>query len=165
MDNIKNLLAHEIADATAALSTMEKGSTEYGNLVADIVKLMAQFNEMERNGDDLAVKEESLKLEDEKLKLEAKKLEFETKKFGLETEKLGLESEKLEFERDTAEKDRENARNNRLLENGLKALDIGTKVILFVWACNTAWKWERTDTMTNTPGKEVGKSIFHLKLW
>lgn len=151
MDNVKNLLAHEIADATAALSTMEKGSTEYGNLVADIVKLMAQFNEMERNGDDLAVKEESLKLEDEKLKLEAKK--------------LGLESEKLEFERDTAEKDRENARNNRLLENGLKALDIGTKVILFVWACNTAWKWERTDTMTNTPGKEVGKSIFHLKLW
>lgn len=151
MDNIKNLLAHEIADATAALSTMEKGSTEYGNLVADIVKLTAQFNEMERNGDDLAVKEESLKLEDEKLKLEAKK--------------LGLESEKLEFERDTAEKDRESARNNRLLENGLKALDIGTKVLLFVWACSTAWKWERTDTMTNTPGKEVGKSIFHLKLW
>lgn len=133
--DIKKLYAAEIAEALAALSEMEKGSKEYGDLSADIVKMTDRLNEMDRIDNEAISKEETR--------------EFEREKFERETE--------------AAEKAREDERKDRFFKNCLTAVNIGSTVLLFVWGAKTSWRWERTDTLTNTPGKEIFKAIFRLK--
>lgn len=133
--DIKQLLAAEIAEALAALSKMEKGSKEYGDLSDDIVKMTDRFNEMERIDNDMLSKDETR--------------EFEKEKFEQETQ--------------AAEKARDDERKDRFIKNCLTAINIGSTALLFIWGAKTSWRWERTDTLTNTPGKEIFKSIFRLK--
>lgn len=133
--DIKKLYAGEIAEALAALSQMDKGSKEYGDLSDDIVKMTDRLNEMERIDNDISSKEE-------------------TREF---------EKEKLEAETLAAEKAREDERKDRFIKNCLTAANIGSTVLLFIWGAKTSWRWERTDTLTNTPGKEIFKAIFRLK--
>ena len=135
MSNIKNLYAAEIAEALAALNSMEKGSKEYGDLVADIDKMTNRYNEMERADNDALNAEEARE----------------------------FEKEKLEREAQATEKAREDERMDRIVRNVIAIGGIVVPAALYIWGAKTSWKWERTDTLTNTVGKETFKALFRLK--
>lgn len=147
MDIIK-LYAAEIAEALARLNQMEKGSKEYGDLVADMDKMTNRFNEMVRANNDMLNAEEARELE--KVKLEIEKM------------KLDLEKEKLEREAKAAELDRKAERVHRIAGYVLTGLSIGVPAVMYCWGCNKSWKWERTDTLTTMAGRESMNGILRF---
>lgn len=133
--DVKKLMEAEIAEALTALSKLEKGSKEYGDLSDDIVKMTDRLAALER-------------LDNEILNAD------ETREF---------EKEKFEAEMQNAKETREDERKDRFIKNCLTLFSIGSTALLYIWGARTAWRWERTDTLTNTPGKETMKAIFRLK--
>lgn len=147
--NIDKMLNEEIADGIVALGKMQKGSQEYGDLVGDLTKLIDRAIEMERLDNDIVNKDETRELEAERVKLEA--------------ERLKLDLERLKNEIRNLDEAREDERKDRLIKNCLTGVSIGTSAALFIWGAMYAWHWERTDTLTSTPGKEIVKAMFRLK--
>ena len=147
--DIKKLYQGEIAEALVALSKMTKGSEEYGYLSDYVAKLTDRLEKLERLDNEILNYDENRELE--KMKIEIEKM------------KLELEKWKIEAEIRANEEARKDERTDRFIKNGLTALHILSYAALFVWGAHNSWRWERTDTLTNTPGKEIHKGIFRLK--
>lgn len=68
-----------------------------------------------------------------------------------------------EAEMDLKAKQMHDEKVDRIVKNTLTGVSIVGGLVLTVWGSLKSWKFEETGTITNGPGREFMKKIFHMK--
>lgn len=147
--NYKDLLDNEISDELTRLSELEVGSEEYKTAVADLTKLMDKSIDIEKISVDAAEKAKNREIEHQH-KLEQIKLEQEFK-----TEQARIDAQLKQEQMAIEKKDK---RFGRLAT----VVGIVVPVAVTIWGTLYTTKWERTDTLTTTAGKEHSRNLFKI---